>query len=498
MRLIDRWDFTEAHYDAQLLYANLATYVAQKAHGESKAQFDERLAFTKYLPIFSAVIDSIVGGVARRDHDITRIWAGIETEGFDELLKRDADTKGTAWSHLQLHKLTYALVFNEAWTLVDTTRTDSEATSKADSAARGDRPFLSLFAPTSLLDWREDDTGRMVEALLLEFADERVSLATTEDSDDAETRQFLHLQLDSWRRLQIREGENGKPKIFVVGSGMWDTPWLDRDGRQRLPLVKMRPRLRRYASYELAQLSNEILNINSELRYILRFGGLGQYLALAQEDEAFTDQVTEIKEGSRVIQEDPEHAGHSRFFGPDISIVNGMVTTLEAKVRQFWQAALFEFSDQSVERTAAEIKSDFASALGATLASLSEAADESENEELWLLAQAVGADLEGVDPSSDEAPNVKRPRDFTTEDAISVVIRMRDAVKGQNAPLKITPEIDALLTATAMDKLGLADDFEGGIKGVREAVLAEPEPEPPAPPVIEAPPAEIEPDEEDV
>lgn len=490
---VDNWQYTLDHYDAARWYDNIADYVPQKILGEKDNVYEERLAITKFLNVMAAVIDSVVGGVARKGDQTVIDWGILRDAGIVPLLEKDADLKGTSYEHLQQQKLTDALVFNLAYTLVDTTRDGGEAT----SVAAGFRPYISLVPRISLVNWRMDREGRMVEALIEEEMDLRVSIF--DQAAEAAVATYLWMDLTGWARFRIKqEDDTGEEVVEMLGGDVWMDAsgsvfqWKGLDGRPRLPLVTTNPRLRRYAGFELAQLANEIANINSELRYILRFGGLGQFLVINAEDEAFDNALDKIRSGDRVIQEDKDAPNTARFIGPDMAVVTGLTSTLEAKITQFWQAALFEFSDSAVERTATEIAADFNASMGAFLASLSQAAEESENEELYLLAQAVG--FQG-DATSPEVPSVTRARDFSTEDGIAVLTRARDLLLGQNATQDLPDEIKARLALRSSVASGLfteeeADELEQAVlnaskeadarRAAAEAAAAQPPPPPPA------------------
>ena len=466
-RKSDDWTYTDVHYDAQRLYQidNLTEYVPQKHLGEADEAYSERLKITAYMPLLAAVLDSIVGGVARKDSESDRKWGVLERESVNgtpvkDVLLKDADRNGTSWAHFQLRKLTSGLVFNETFTLIDTTGVDG-------------RPFIALIPPLALTNWLEDEDGRMVEALIVEVADERTSIF--DPSEGAEAERYLKLTIEGWQRFRITENDDGEPIVEATPFEIWDGgPWLDREGDERLPLVKTMPRLNRYAAFELAHLANEILNLNSELRYILRAGGLGQFLSLSATDDEFSELVEGILTGVKALQLNPESANPHSFVGPDMGPVQGMLKTLVDKKESFWQASLFEFSDQAVERSATEIRADFAASIGSFLASLAEAADESENEELWLLAQAVKP---GVVDSANEAdiPTVQRSTDFSVEDTATVATRMRDLIFGQNNGVPITPEMAALASLAIFDRVGLKNliEDEVGIKAELIAMIEE-------------------------
>ena len=471
-RAFDDWTYTDIHYDAQKLYdiGNLTEYVPQKHLGEAAEAYDERLKITAYMPLLAAVLDSIVGGVARKDSESDRQWGVLARESVNgtpvkDVLLKDADRNGTSWAHFQLQKLTSGLVFNETYTLVDTTGPDG-------------RPFIALIPPTALTNWLTDEDGRMIEAIILEVADERSSVF--DGGESAEAQRYLHLKLDGWQRFRITEDDDGEPIVEATPFELWDGgAWLDREGNERLPLVKTMPRLNRYAAFELAHLANEILNLNSELRYILRAGGLGQFLSLSATDDEFSSLVDGILTGVKALQLNPESANPHSFVGPDMGPVQGMLKTLEDKKQSFWQASLFEFSDQAVERSATEIRADFAASIGSFLASLAEAADESENEELWLLAQAVKPGI--VDNvQDDDVPSVQRSTDFSVEDSATVATRIRDLVFGQNNDVPVTPEMAALAALAIFDRVGLKNliENEEGVKAELMALIEKEQAEP--------------------
>ncbi len=212
----DNWQYTLAHYDAERLYDKIGDYVPQKAYGEDEDLYEERLSITEFLPILSAVIDSVVGGVVRRDPDTKREWGALEGTDILDILKRDADLKGTGWSHLQHQKLTDALVFSKAFTLIDTTRGDTAEVSARQGAESGHRPYLSLIPRTAITNWRRDKNGQLVEVVIEEEMDLRSGVF---DADDAQVTTYLHLTLEGWARYRVMDDEDEKVK--EIGNGEW-------------------------------------------------------------------------------------------------------------------------------------------------------------------------------------------------------------------------------------------------------------------------------------
>ncbi len=459
-RMRPLWDFTRAHYDDRHLYWSLdqqgeSKYLPKKAQSEHPQEYKERKRLASYANFLGPVIDSFVGLLFHKEDEAEREWGNLgdpENENsLAALISEDADRGGTDHEAQLKTVATDLMQYQKIVTLVDTNKgREDENISVAEARARGIRPAWKRIPPQSLVNWREDEDGRVVEALIREQTDVREGL--DDDPDLAEQTRFLHLRLTDeadgetgeWRRL-VRDSNDDRG-YRVVDENTFS--YVDPHGQPDIPVFVDDLPMSRYPAHTLARLANRIFNLESGgIHWPIRKAG---FETLVYSGRGFEDWKESRRQGQNTMQEQltsQEGGKGHRYIGPSMDGPKTAAEERERLVQQFWRVAQFEFSDRAAERTATEIKADFVASMGAFLNVLAGALDEAENRVLFLLEQAAGEE-------PGEA-SVQRARNFGVEDGLALVQRLSNVFFGQDAGVPLPPELEGKITVRMMEKAGL-------------------------------------------
>ena len=144
-------------YERQAFAGYLASHVR-----ESGEEYQDRVARAMHLPFFRSIVDVYVSAVLRTSPQSdtsgepwTTYWA-------------DADLAGTTHDELMRQALTLALVQRKAFVVVDRPHFEGTRASRAEQIALGDRAYAYVLSATDLVDWRLDEFGRFIWAVIRE------------------------------------------------------------------------------------------------------------------------------------------------------------------------------------------------------------------------------------------------------------------------------------------------------------------------------------------
>lgn len=454
------WETTrDVYLGADGILPNAERYVPQRERGEADESYEERKSLLHVSGLLGTVIDALVGLWARKPPDIDT-WGTLagdvgeeEEPGKDSLAAQiidDADRNRTSWDNHRRARATWMLVFRKAYTLIDTNKPTSEEITREEANAMNVRPFVTLITPLDVLDWITED-GRKVEAVIREKTDTRSSL---DEGSGEEVERYLRLQLDGWSRWEVVEkGES--TDVTQVGSGTYE--YHDSDGKRRLPLVEATLPLPRYITYNLARIVLAIINHDSHLDSLNRAGALGQYLAVQGDEEEIRKN---LKVGDKILPY-PPGAEPPAFVAYEMAAASHLEDRIDSLVQQYWNAAMWEFSDRAAETTATEIEQEWAAGVGAFLALLAGAMQEAENDEKMLLAQAS----EG--PNVSDVGETTFSRDYRIEDVVAELKRLKEMIFGAGSSLTLTPALESAIGAYFLRKL---DDTTGLLSELPEDV----------------------------
>lgn len=447
---MEAWETTrDVYLGAEGVGRNVTQYIPQRSIGEARENYDERLRLAHYSGLLGAIVDALIGLWSRKPPE-EDTWGELGEKGedgkvpFDSVAKRildDADRKGMTWGNHRRARACWSLVYKEVYTLIDTNREPTSGNvSRAEARSLDIRPYVKLISPLNVLDWVEVD-GRKIDVVIREAVDSRPSL----DAGAGElSATFLRLSLDGWKRYRLNS--SGVPEIVAGGSGSYR--YYSQDGRRCLPLVCSRLPTPRYAAFNLARIVLAIVNHDSHLDSLMRAGALAQFLAVQGDDEEIRNNIR----GGEKILPYPPNMNTPEFVGHLMTSAEHLEKRLASLGDQFWRAAMYEFSDSPVEKTATQIEQQWASGVGAFLALLSGAMQESENAEKWLLYQAVNPQQSGrIDPDSVGITTFSE--NFRVEDVISEMTRLRDLLFGIGERIPVGDTLGARISEHVVRQL---------------------------------------------
>lgn len=424
---VGRWVYAREHYTGEVAAPwRVAAYLIRKKVGETIEAFEERVLLADYTPYFGAVVDTLAGMLIAREDETDRKWGkqqiavvskkpAAAPEGApappkmrtkwsaeqgplgdvnnpDTILGRlwiDADGQHNSWLTLWQLLATELTTVHTAWILVD-------------GGADGQSPKVKLVQPESVQNWRYDENGVLVEALMKEHTDVRGSIQ--ENPREGYETQWVYFDVNGWSRWHKVQKENTAakgsedPKTVEVpeeiNSGTY--AYKTRDNHPTIPLYQVRLPLKRNVGYLMARKCNAIFNKESERDHLLRFATF-PLLNIVAEDAMFKRIEDRLRLGSRVLQAKASTAGGGgahHFIAPESGPAEAMSKAIAEKVESFYATAFREFASSVASSgrdrvTATEVLAQREVGLEAYLAVLANAIDNAENATMYLLEQTV-------------------------------------------------------------------------------------------------------------
>lgn len=158
------WDRIRLLYRGGWEIAGRAREVLKKAPNETTKAYEYRLSLASYVGYFGHVTNYLAGALFWEPVSVVpNSESSIPDEEFYEEFSRNADRRETSFSSLMKLACVEALLVKTAWLAVDLPPgTESEVASRADEDALGLRRAYCYLEPAeNVLDWEEDDDGRL-------------------------------------------------------------------------------------------------------------------------------------------------------------------------------------------------------------------------------------------------------------------------------------------------------------------------------------------------
>ena len=416
-----KWAYTRDHYEARVLDPDkIDTYLVKRNQGESREAWQERKDLADYTPHFSAVVDTLAGRLFHVEENAERVFNTDTGRGLGDPRKintpigrlwHDADRKGNGYPTLFRQLASQLIHSHRAWIMVD--------------GGRSGNARIQILSPLQVTNWMDED-GRVVEALVQESVDLRTSLR----DQVAQARSYVHITREGWTRYVLEKDETGELVAREKDAGFHR--FEDPAGNPVLPIFPVELPLKRLVGYTLARKANAIFNQESQRDHLLRAAHFPK-LNLVADDELFDALVEALKEGSNLLQNDPENGSTHTHTSPNAGPAKTLNAVLERKVSEFWRTAFREYSDSAQERTATEVRQDVASGVGAFLQLLKSAIDDAENQVLWRVSQ--------IEFPQDRdlwfTARVQRPSDFLPPDLDVLLENKRKRYFGETDPVPV-------------------------------------------------------------
>jgi hypothetical protein len=449
---IKKWTLASDFYEARF-YDNektLKQYLIKRAQGESDDAFNERKDLLDYTGVFPHVVDSLAGMLFSAEHKAVRVWdeenggAMGDPEDHNTIagkLKRDADGKGTDWETMWKKAAIDLIVMHRKWCLVDGFTEGREI------------PTIHLLDPQDVTNWRYASDGRLIEVLVKEELDVRGSI---QDTPELETQYILY-NLEGWQRYTVTES-GVVPVGGDGGSGTYE--YVDSGDQPILPIFTVKLPMRRHVGYNLARKQMVIMNRESSRDQSLRVAEFAK-LVLFADNTMFEKMVEQLKEGSNVLQADPNGNAHQYITSNHEPARLGGEILME-KIKNFYITAFKEYADSARVKTATEVQQDLASGIGAFLELVAGAVDELENGAFWRVEQSMFAGARNMWGRA----NVRRSSDFMPEDRTERLQLIKNLIFPEGVPIGKTAKLELV------KKIGDALDVQVDEKEVAESITS--------------------------
>lgn len=203
----------------------------------------------------------------------------------------DVDRHGVSLTTFLLHQVRAALIDRVAWTLVDLPRSrDEQPTSLAEQERSGAlRAYLCAIDAASVLDWEEDDEGRLTWVCVRSIRATRTGPG--DDRSDVVER-FTVYYPDRWERYEVayKAGRPPKPRqpVDLVEQGTHSFG--------AVPLVRLEMPEGLWALDKLASLARAHLNLCSAVDWSQNKSLFPMMMAfLTPQDASAPDQVDDAR-----------------------------------------------------------------------------------------------------------------------------------------------------------------------------------------------------------
>jgi len=449
-----KWVYTQDHYNAEIL-DKLDTYLQKRAMGEASEAYEERKNISDYTPFFGHIADTLAGYLYAVDDKTIRVWQdegqndGLgdpdEADTIAHAIQQNADGRGMNWGTLW-KQATIDLVVNQwLWVLVE-------------GQGRRDMPTRTrLLNPVDVIDWVDDESGRLVQVKVRDQIYDRSSIQDLAEYEDCCFVYFL----DGWTQYkrEVKTFDDPRKDDEVTIREIDGGPYYyeDSNGNQTLPIRRFKLPLRRYVGYNLAKKNNAIFNKESAKDF-LEWVACFPRLNVVGKDELYEKVVEKLKEGSSVLQNDPDSSNTHDYIAPATAPAEKLQESLKQKVEHFLYVAFQQYSDSARERTATEVRQDLSKGIGAFLQLLAGTVDEAENFAFWITEQtyfpARSFDMSGEEVTVEEMganrqiwgqAKVERTTDFMPIDVEKRITALKDGLFGmETVPADKTAILDAV------------------------------------------------------
>lgn len=181
--------------------------------------YEERKRRAIYLPYAGEIVGELV---AQLGDDEALIRSEPNADPFFEELAKNCDRQRSSLTTYVQHAVRTALVQRCAWTLVDLPPVVEDAASLGEQERAGAlRAYLVALDTASVLDWEEDEEGKLTWALVRSLRSTRTG---PEDDRSQVTERFTRYDREGWQRYEItypaRRPPRSKDMVPLAAEGV--------------------------------------------------------------------------------------------------------------------------------------------------------------------------------------------------------------------------------------------------------------------------------------
>jgi len=209
---IKRFRFLSDSYQGGLAYKQ-GEYLQQYTL-ETPGQYGQRLDSTPLDNLCKNVVHTYTSFIYSQP--IKRLFTGLNEQTVNNFLK-DCDLEGRSFNSFMREVSIYSSVYGAVWVVVD--KPSTPAVTLADQQAKNIRPYVSMYSPENVIDWKferqENGVHQLAQLTLLESSGEDYSIIKHYTVDTVQIRKYF-TDSRNYEVLQEYNNSLGAVPAFVA------------------------------------------------------------------------------------------------------------------------------------------------------------------------------------------------------------------------------------------------------------------------------------------
>ena len=209
---IGRWRYLSDSYQGGLAYKK-GEYL-QRYTLETGGQYEQRIDSTPLDNLCKNVVHTYTSFIYNQP--IKRDISGLNPETVGKFLK-DCDLEGRSFDSFMRDISIYSSVYGAVWCVVD--KPSTPVVTLADQQAKNIRPYVSMYSPENVLDWKferqENGVYQLAQLVILEDSLEEYAIVKCFYRDYIEVKKIYH-DNEEHETIQVMENTLGIVPAFVA------------------------------------------------------------------------------------------------------------------------------------------------------------------------------------------------------------------------------------------------------------------------------------------
>ena len=424
---VNRWQFLQDSYYGGFNYF-LGKYL-EPYYYESRDDYEKRLRMVGYDNHVKSVASIFNSFLFRKEP--VRYMGNLATEPNVNAFMQDCDLDGRSFTQLLQDLATWSMVYGHCWVIVD--KINSQAMTRAEELEQEIRPYVSLFQPMDVLDWKYERQSNGFYSLTYLKVKEEIIGGTQY------IREYTPDEINVYKINDRKEGEYVETMPNELGRVPAVCVYAQRSPIRGIGVSPLG---------DTADICRELFEFSSEIEQIVR---------LTNHPTLVKTVDTEASAGAGSIIQMPQNLdGNLKPFllQPSGASIESVLSAMEKKIESIDRTNHLGGirSPESRRLSGVAISSEF-SQLSSKLATYAAQFEHAE-EQIWrLYALYQGTTFDG---------EIEYPRSFSIQDRANDISILKMAKESNISDPRINAEIDKKIYRTVMedDAMDLEDEEE--------------------------------------